>query len=391
MPIEPVLVYLDNQDFSNMANSNRHVNEPDLPVLLDQLREFRDSGNVKFVFSGVGVAEALPMGPGDLQLSIRHVRLLRELCGDNALISDLRLKELELGNLQRRTTDTIEVLAGKFDWMPPNLERELGIRSDAKSVEDQAKELLTASGMNARLQVEALPMTARMLRDGLLKRRQERIDAGDFRHLQSRFHDIVLRAAVGEASMEEKRTAFLESWNDLEWIVGFYDNLPELVDWYRDLVRKPSSWAAEALRTLVVLLQGREMPQEMGRKGWKGLRDVHLMQIEAALATSVGLPHGHFQPEEFLRHCPGISAEAGVLYSFVWTYLAGAAKKEIPNSAAADAMHAVYAPYVDIFRTDRSMAPHVTQALEGMGTRVIGSRRLLAEAITELLRSRGWE
>ncbi len=389
MPLrKPVVVYLDNQDYSNMANERRHVNEPDLPALLEALRAFKESGQVKFVFSAVGVAEALPIKRSDVELSLRQIRLLKELCGDNALINYGRLLTAEVARLKNDHSAPVQALAGKFDWLPAGLERELCAPTNSKSVREEAIGLLQSQKANARTFSMALPATIRLIREARLKNRQERIAKGEFFYIQPRFHEVMLRAAVGEASAAEKTSAFLESWNDLEWVIGLYDRLPDLADWYRKIVREPNEMMATGMRKFVDVMDGQPMPHRWKAQGWRLLSDELLLRLVSSTEPHESATSQRMSAERIRNRCPGICAQADVTYSFVWSYIAGTAKKEIPNSAAADAMHAAYAPYVDVFRADRSMAPHVATAVQGIGTRVVGDRRALVGVIKEILLER---
>lgn len=382
------MVYLDSQDYSNMANENRHANEPDLPVLLEALRTFKESGKVKFVFSAVGVAEALPIKPSDVGLSLRQIRLLRELCGDNALINYVSLLTDEVARLKNDHAAPVQALAGKFDWLPAGLEQELCAHTISKTIREEAIGLLKSQKANARTVSMALPATVRIVREAHLKIRKERIAKGEFFYIKPRFHEVMLRASVGEASAAEKTSAFLESWNDLEWVVGLYDRLPDLADWYRKIVREPNEIMATGMRKFVDVMDGQPMPHKWKTQGWRLLSDELLLRLVTSTEPHKCATSQRMSTERIRKMCPGICAQADVTYSFVWSYIAGSAKKEIPNSAAADAMHAAYAPYVDIFRTDRSMAPHIATAVQGLGTRVVGDRRALVGVINEMLLER---
>jgi hypothetical protein len=50
-----------------------------------------------------------------------------------------------------------------------------------------------------------------------------------------------------------------------------------------------------------------------------------------------------------------------------------------------DAMHSIYAPYVDIFRTDSFMAQHVKAAVGCANTTVVPKLRGLVEVLTKAL------
>ena len=53
-----------------------------------------------------------------------------------------------------------------------------------------------------------------------------------------------------------------------------------------------------------------------------------------------------------------------------------------------DAMHAMYAPYVDVFRADSFMAPHVNRCVQRHSTIVVSKLDELVTSIGEVLKSR---
>ena len=386
-PTRPVVVYLDNQDYSVLANPKRHIAEPELPSLLAELRTLRETGSVKFVFSDVGVAEALPIRLEDVDLSMNQVRLLQELCGDHALITYGRLVREELLQVHQLDATPIQVLGGKYGWLPPGLERLWEQSANEKTLKARALELLAGEGLDQKSMRERLPIAEKRLRQHLLTQRKARIDRGEF-HVLPKFQDVLLRAAVGEATAAEKKAAFLESWTDLEWLVSKHCQQPEVVNWFRDSVRSQNISGGQALRRFANTMVGRDIPASWRDGGMDSIRDEYLTELVVAASTVFDLPEKRFPIEDIRRYCPGLSAQAGVYFSFAWAHIASRAKKEISDSAAADAMHSVYAPYVDVFRTDKAMAPHVQRSLADAGTQVVRLRKDLSTTIRRLLLER---
>lgn len=72
--------------------------------------------------------------------------------------------------------------------------------------------------------------------------------------------------------------------------------------------------------------------------------------------------------------CPGIAASVAVGVHAARRASEEVTPRPLEASDFGDAMHAIYAPYVDIYRADGFMADAVTKALKGRGTSV--ARRL---------------
>lgn len=386
---KPLVVYLDNQDYSNMANPNRHANEPDLPVLLAACRAFKATGRVKFVFSAVNVAEALPMSAADVDVSRRQVQLIRELCGEHALVNYYVLVLAELQNLGKQPTEPVQAIRRPHDWMPAAMHRELASVAQPHDVVDREAtrivDMASGSNMGADVRSAAIDHLRPIVRKMLLEQRQTRIDSGEFFYLKPEYRDMILRSAVGEASSEERTAAYVNSWNDLEWIVGLYELTPHISDWFRDVVRNQNSGIASALRRLVARMDGQPVPDTWKSGGWNRMRDNYLLDTVRAACEAFGMRPQPLTSTLIKERCPGFTAEAEVVWSLAWSYLAGGMKKEILNSSAADAMQAIYAPYVDVFRADKSMAPHVARAVTNHRTVVVGDRRELIGIINKHL------
>jgi len=77
---------------------------------------------------------------------------------------------------------------------------------------------------------------------------------------------------------------------------------------------------------------------------------------------------------ELRAKCPGIAASVGVEVHAARRASEEVTPRQLQASDFGDAMHAIYAPYVDIYRADGFMADAVTKTLKGRGTSV--ARRL---------------
>jgi hypothetical protein len=83
-------------------------------------------------------------------------------------------------------------------------------------------------------------------------------------------------------------------------------------------------------------------------------------------------------------HCPGISTAIRSLHS-AWRSITFENPRKPKESDFVDALHAAYAPYVDVFRADGFMANHVAKQVARFGTTVVPK----LSSLPEVLRQRG--
>ena len=91
------------------------------------------------------------------------------------------------------------------------------------------------------------------------------------------------------------------------------------------------------------------------------------------------------QDEAFQRY-PSISTLVAVM-NHSWRNATELHPRQFRASDLGDAMHAIYAPYVDIFRADAFMAIPIQQATTRYGTKVVGNLRDLPAVIDAALSS----
>lgn len=96
---------------------------------------------------------------------------------------------------------------------------------------------------------------------------------------------------------------------------------------------------------------------------------------------------GPFPTDDLAASCPGY----GVLMRTAWSSVrssVGETPRKPLKSDFLDAVHATYAPYVDVFRADAFMAQHVHKHSAGFGTKVVSKLIDLLPTIDGLLRGR---
>jgi hypothetical protein len=92
--------------------------------------------------------------------------------------------------------------------------------------------------------------------------------------------------------------------------------------------------------------------------------------------------------KDIIIACPGLSLTV-LSYMAVWRDPVLFARGKSPKqNAFVDSLHSLYAPYVDVFRSDQGMSHHARALLKGKGTVVVSTLRQLPDVITRCLDER---
>lgn len=113
---------------------------------------------------------------------------------------------------------------------------------------------------------------------------------------------------------------------------------------------------------------------------WQRSTEESLISIVQKLNTKAGFS---FTTRDVEEYCPGISTSVKVLASSLRNSFSLHARKP-KASDFVDAIHAIHAPYVDIFRTDSYMAPIVKRHVSRYGTIVVPKLLDLPASIHQL-------
>jgi len=81
------IVYLDAQDYSNIADAINGRGKEDLLPVYHALRKFAENGTFRFCSSYMVISEVLQLSPESLEIARRKAALVEELCGGNAFPS----------------------------------------------------------------------------------------------------------------------------------------------------------------------------------------------------------------------------------------------------------------------------------------------------------------
>jgi hypothetical protein len=396
-------IYLDSQDYSALSEPQL---TPELGNVKNALLNMAEAGEVRFVFSALVVCEAVPTGSHAVQFAIRRGDFLSQLCQRNALISPTELVEQEVSALAQRSVLPKEAVGPTQDWFPH-------VEFDAPTpLADLMREQFNADpATKAMTRAQRREAERKLFKKGALRpevRKQIYLAAGDgyVQAIAAKWPmdlsqaDVFRRYALGESSKDEAAAAMRASLRDPSRLMRWFVENPELAKPLGDMVRGPGRTLGNAMRSLVAFVEDLETEGESGLVGqsmldslpfrgkvlWEDWVSGQVDRAVRGMALESGVElRAHHSAADFASYCPGIDAMVRSMLSSVWDNIGGNRRQLPSDSQFPDAMHAMYAPYVDVFRADSYMAPHIRAQVERHGTRVVAKVRDLPAVLASLL------
>ncbi len=395
----PILVYLDSSDFSVLSDPRRETNE--LKEILSQLRAWLASEKIVCCFSGIHLSEMAPLEAGYADAAQRRADLLAELCGRNALISQDRLfaNELKFASGIIELQPSVQALSG--EWYPEGVGEisPIGQIEMGKQITEVIRELhlnrtdrrkaerKTLKGGKPRANVKTSIVAN--ARSGSL---EEILDKYPMRPEDAR---TLSRYLAGDATSEQASAAFQESLRDPRWMMQWFAQNHAKLTAFLDWTRAPSALMIKNLHEMSKHAayiyssdkkDGTSLAKDLfSSTKWGTYQNEMLVNVGNRMARE--LLGENTQPIAaglLDSHCPGLSVGIRSLHSAWWTTVS-----ESPRTAKLsdfpDALHAMYAPYVDIFRADSFMSPYIAKQASRFGTTVVPKLSHLPQAIHSLL------
>jgi hypothetical protein len=398
----PVRVFLDSADYSTLSDEKRCT--PQLGELRKQLIQWADSGDVEFWYSGTLLSEMAPLESRYANASVARTDLLVRLCKAQALISFDRILQIELQILGtgRLETDSPTVYSYSGDWFPVFTDsispvswlegiRELDVNAKQRGLNREARrKLLKQLFKNGR------PTNA--MRELLAKKESALADILQQYPMREQDALVLVNYVAGKATAAQAEDAFLASLRDPSWMVRWFhnhaDKLSPFTDWVRgssdsmlQTIQRVSGGVtvlkakAEQLRATGAVLGIPPPFPAVDAAWWLSQQDKLVVNVAKQLAARMCgiLLEGH-TPADVDKLAPSLATCIRVLHSSTWNS-AGTTARQPKKSDWVDSLHSMYAPYVDIFRTDSYMAPIVEEKVKKYGTTVVAKIGNLAEQI----------
>lgn len=403
-----ITCYLDSQDYSTLSDPKRQSAAVNLTR--DALLKLAKTQQIQFVFSAAVISEAAPLNPDWSLLAELRGKLLSDLCGSNALISFDRLIDIEMAALAGKQTQPLppDVLDPFGDWFPSIPPPEFPHQTIApwNEMRTRADEDLKALGYSRQQRRAELK---KLFKHGqptaALTEKWKRLNLDHMlnelicQYPMKREHaTIITQYCLGRASEQEFDQALRASLRDPHWMMKWFTTTHSLASPIADLVRKPGQELGDMLRTLscgmkqwaAQLIDAGELLPPTSKQGaitrrWIEMQENILVNLATRFSTERQLTTTSITAKDVDLYCPGLSAVVRSIFSSVWDNIGGSRKEQPSDSQPVDAMHAMYAPYVTVFRADSFMAPHIQRQLKGHGTIVEASLLRLPSVLEDLI------
>jgi hypothetical protein len=382
-----IVVYLDSADFSTLSGSTR--DDLGIETLRNELLQLSQSPAVAFVFSAVHISEMAPIEAKHTPLAVSRSDVLASLCQRNALIAFDKLVSAELECLARSELTPLPIISNNATWFP-----EFDAAFSPSSCIETVGKRLTEAGGNRKMRRSWKKLYVAGNR--LTPAARELLNGPEFTKLAATYPmrpqdlNILHKYAFGLATAKEAEAAFLESLRDPRWMMQWFSDhardLHPLVEWFRG--------PARALKEHVNAITTKARDHASSNSGigsatlgfwthaqWKKMQDQMLLNIVNAELVKRKLGFGPTNDIELVdARCAGIATFVRALHSSVWNALTSQ-PRATRETDVLDAVHAMYAPYVTIFRADGYMGPNVRKCVQRYGTEVVTSLNELPERI----------
>lgn len=322
-----ITVYLDSNDYSNFATAKPNSEAWEIK---NQFLKYKKTGKVAFVFSAVGVAEAVPIGSG-LKHSASYERLMtiEELCGTNSLKSIFEAIEGEvLAGIH------LQPFCAKGAWLPSDF----NIGDMVKEIADLARQ--------AFCEANSMPSSYKFVFDHHYRSQpeyRENILSGFFGklNLSKVKRRELLRTPKESISLEVDLDRLIkEAMLNKRTLAEVLKTESQMAFFLSSVIRRPGEEIANAFNISI------SEQESIGDQG--GL----LLRFFNRLAQKIGVQTiDELMVNDIKARCPGFSLMTEILNDSAIERLA--AGKDLVSNQVVDAMHAFYAPYVDLFKADK--------------------------------------
>lgn len=380
----PLVVYLDSSDFSVMSDP-RGASAPE--TTRRRCTAWAESGAVQFVFSGIHLMEMSPTTAAFASAAAARADVMIDLCRRNALISIDRLIGAELDHLRDPSALMPATISQDGHWYPEwgNLaspvrwaeaSKEVHLNAKAHGLNRQQRRLLKRALFN---EGKPTALTNRLLAD-----RQDPFDMTELLEqypMREQDAQVLLQYVIGQATAEEANEAFYESLRDPRWMMRWFaqhhSQLSPFVRGLRDSANallgpvEELATTVHRMRETLESAASSHRPDLLTASGWARFQDETLLSVTRRF-IQVLRPENtdHFTVQDVDRHCPAVSFFVRTLHSAIRDVTTETPRRP-KASDFADGVHAMYAPYVDIFRSDAYMAGHLNRASTSRRTTIV--------------------
>ena len=350
---QPLQVYLDSSDFSNFARLDNDSSV--VAEVWHRLLAWQDEGKLQLRYSYAHVTEAAPIQQSDLESGVARLISIRRVCGPRCYMDPFTLLRREISTLREGTPlQQGDILIDNAHWYP-----EPGGSAEAEnffSATNELKRIVAGRGQRDRvsglydkagnLSPEAAKLLDKKLRSALAANPRGA-------EISPELAEDVTRFSRGEISKQQLSTAGILS--DLRRVAASKSiyavcaGLRESADKIVDVLTRGFAVAASegALTRATALSRANVVSAPM-------LND---------LAEKFGIKPNTGELVSSWEATPAFKVIETLAVGLTLSVMQSAGRGRIPKrSDLGDLLHAMYLPYVDVFRADRFTASILRQA-----------------------------
>lgn len=388
-------VYLDSSDFSTLASPARRTTQQE--AVRDFLLDAQAAGRIALRFSAIHVHEAAPTSPDALPHARERFEMISQLCGTHALAHPLDLMRHETAAARAdRPIARAAMLDDTGFWLPSLLEPRHTVPEMTRLF---SGEFFTMNREEKR----------RLLKDGAPSR-----DA--LHHFRQHIEAFIagLRARLPISADAARRidryyAGKLDYPHAIDAVRRSMTDPREVANWYRDhseTAHPLSGQMRELGHELKAMLDAcqRELDAARASQAADGIADAVLARAisdgfhatfdpgtgELARALAAELSGETLAPSNPWQSLPGLACSTTLTMQLVRRSLALPKPRRASSSDFGDTLHALYLPYVDVFRTDAFAASAIRECAfpSEIATTVVDNFAKLPDSITARLEAR---
>jgi len=371
MSSRPIAIYLDTSDYSRFADLGRR-DDPDAAQTLELLRDSTSRGLIEVRFSAIHLFEFLK-DPSQRDLALRKVRIVEELCGDRTFRFFGNVFEIERKNRDARVTLRDLVTSDNGEWFPATPE----VTLERDVVVDRVLESFPSLG---RKQLEAmLPQAAAYLKQEMARQMPL---SGTYES------DLIERFLEGRTTGEEMGKRLTGGFAKPSVLIAHYlKGNPKAEALFGMLAEREKSLHEQ-------LVEGRDRVKAISQlhlslggdinepRSWVTHSRPTLDRARAELATLPPHDQQAILRGEYSANFPATSVYFNVVNAYIRDIIyPSKVMPEIKESDAADILHALYLPFVDLYRTDGRFAALLGRVPLPAGTTVVPKLRGLRQEV----------
>lgn len=383
-----IQIYLDSSDFSILSNVQKHPAE--YKEVLEYLTRKRNDGVITMHFSEAHVIEAAPTSPDAIPAAMERFQIIKELCGKNCLIHPIDLWDIELSHQNLDPNNRKKVVRNDGNWMPKLFDLSEMIPDVEKLLVDDLKNLGRAK---RRIYLKNGKPTALAYADRSSSylggaeelSRQLPLDIGAL--------NVVGKYFIGKATRAQALNALQECFADLEkfgrWYTKNWSVASELSQHLRSSGNDFKNKLLEARDKLDNLMK-EGMASGSSPEKLQGLfKQTFIESLPVNSNRTINKNNkASDEIDDLWKTEPGMTCTLTLAMHVARRSVLGGSPRAPSHSDFPDCYHAVYLPYVDIYRPDSFMESVLKECKMPFSTVIVEKLLKLPSAIDKIILER---